>query len=312
MDIYGSIQTELTVIIEVRKGVFMERLTSPRTIKYIMEKYGFKFSKGLGQNFIIDENVLTRIIEGSEIQKEDVILEIGPGIGVMTDVLCQSSKKVVSIEIDKTLIPVLNETVGHYDNLKVVHSDVLKVDVNALIEAEFGDKKPKLIANLPYYVTTPIIMMFLEKRVPVSDLIVMIQKEVADRILAGPSTKEYGALSVVVQYYTEPSIVTRVSRGSFMPMPNVDSTVIRLKVREKAPVELEDEATFFLTVKDGFGKRRKTLLNALSSGFLGISKDQARNALEIAKIPENTRGEALSIDEFATLANAIYKVKFGG
>ena len=290
----------------------MERLTSPRTIKYIMEKYGFKFSKGLGQNFIIDENVLTRIMEGSNIASDDVILEIGPGIGVMTDVLCQYAEKVVSIEIDRSLIPVLQETVGHYDNLKVINQDVLKVDINALLTEEFGDKKPKLIANLPYYVTTPIIMMFLENRVPVSDLIVMIQKEVADRIIAKPSTKAYGALSVVVQYFTEPSIVTKVSRGSFMPMPNVDSTVIRLQVREQAPVTLLDEETFFLTIKDGFGKRRKTLLNALSSGFLKISKDQAKIALDAAGINENTRGEALSIDEFATLANAIYKVKNGG
>ncbi|HAS73205.1 MAG TPA: 16S rRNA (adenine(1518)-N(6)/adenine(1519)-N(6))-dimethyltransferase [Clostridiales bacterium UBA8960] len=290
----------------------MERLTSPRTIKYIMEKYGFKFSKGLGQNFIIDDNVLTRIIEGSDINKEDGILEIGPGIGVMTDVLCEHANKVVSVEIDKSLIPVLQETVGHHENLTVINQDVLKLDVLKLVRDEFGDRKPKLIANLPYYVTTPIIMMFLEERIPVSDLIVMIQKEVADRIIAKPSTKEYGALSVVVQYFTEPSIVTRVSRGSFMPMPNVDSTVIRLKVRETSPVMLDDEATFFLTIKDGFGKRRKTLLNALSSGFLRISKDQAKRALDMAGIPENTRGEALNIDEFASLSNAIYKVKSGG
>lgn len=290
----------------------MERLTSPRTIKYIMEKYGFKFTKGLGQNFIIDEHVLERIMEGSDISNDDVILEIGPGIGVMTNVLCEHAKKVVSIEIDKSLIPVLSETVGHHENLKIINKDVLKVDLLGLVKEEFGEQKPKLIANLPYYVTTPIIMMFLEERIPVSDLIVMIQKEVADRIIAKPSTKAYGALSVVVQYFTEPSIVTRVSRGSFMPMPNVDSSVVRLKVRDNPPVELIDESLFFLTIKDGFGKRRKTLLNALSSGFLKISKEQAKLALDLAGIPENTRGEALSIDEFATLANAIFKVKNGG
>lgn len=289
----------------------MDRLTSPRTIKYIMEKYGFKFSKGLGQNFIIDDNVLERIIEGAEITEDDVILEIGPGIGVMTHALCEEAKKVVAIEIDRSLIPVLNETVGHHENLKVIHADVLKLDLMETLTTEFGAVKPKLIANLPYYVTTPIIMKFLEERIPVTDLIVMIQKEVADRIIAKPSTKAYGALSVVVQYFTEPSIVTKVSRGSFMPMPNVDSTVIRLKVREVPPVELEDEKTFFLTIKDGFGKRRKTLLNALSGGHLGLIKEQARLALEAAGIPEQTRGEALSIDQFATLANAIYKVKIG-
>lgn len=287
----------------------MERLTSPRTIKYIMEKYGFRFSKGLGQNFIIDESVLERIIEGSEVTVSDMILEIGPGIGVLTDALCKNASKVVSVEIDRSLIPVLEETVGHHKNLKVINSDVLKIDVKALIDEEFGNVKPKLVANLPYYVTTPIIMMFLEERIPISDLVVMIQKEVADRIVAKPSTKAYGALSVVVQYFTEPSIVTRVSRGSFMPMPNVDSTVIRLKVRDMPPVELVDESTFFLTVKDAFGKRRKTLLNALSSGFLNITKPEAKEALEIASIDENTRGEALDINQFATLANAIYKVK---
>lgn len=290
----------------------MDRLTSPRTIKYIMEKYGFKFSKGLGQNFIIDDNVLTRIIDGSDINETDGILEIGPGIGVMTEVLCENAEKVVSVEIDKTLIPVLEETVGHHSNLKVINQDVLKLDLLELVREEFGDRKPKLIANLPYYVTTPIIMKFLEERIPVSDLIVMIQKEVADRIVAKPSTKDYGALSVVVQYFTEPSIVTRVSRGSFMPMPNVDSTVIRLNVRERPPVSLDDEETFFLTIKDAFGKRRKTLLNALSSGFLKISKAQAKEALAIADIEENTRGEALDIDTFARLSNAIFKVKNGG
>ncbi|HSN67252.1 MAG TPA: 16S rRNA (adenine(1518)-N(6)/adenine(1519)-N(6))-dimethyltransferase RsmA, partial [Fusibacter sp.] len=252
------------------------------------------------------------IMDGSDISEDDVILEIGPGIGVMTNVLCENAKKVVSIEIDKSLIPVLSETVGHHENLKIINKDVLKVDLLSLVKEEFGEQKPKLIANLPYYVTTPIIMMFLEERIPVSDLIVMIQKEVADRIIAKPSTKAYGALSVVVQYFTEPSIVTRVSRGSFMPMPNVDSSVVRLKVRENPPVELIDESLFFLTIKDGFGKRRKTLLNALSSGFLKISKEQAKIALDLAGIPENTRGEALSINEFATLANAIYKVKNGG
>lgn len=289
----------------------MEKLTSPRTIKYIMEKYGFKFTKSLGQNFIIDEHVLTRILEGSQINEDDMILEIGPGIGVMTDALCSHAQKVVSVEIDKTLIPVLKETVGHHENLLIINQDVLKLDINTLIVEQFGDKRPKLVANLPYYVTTPIIMKFLEERVPVTDLIVMIQKEVADRIVAKPSTKDYGALSVVVQYFTEPSIVTRVSRGSFMPMPNVDSTVIRLKVRDVPPVVLEDEETFFLTIKDAFGKRRKTLLNALSSGFLKISKAQASQALEISGINENVRGEALNIEQFATLSNAIFKVKSG-
>lgn len=289
----------------------MERLTSPRTIKYIMEKYGFRFSKSLGQNFIIDENVLDRIVSGSEITGDDSVLEIGPGIGVMTDALCKAAKKVVSVEIDSALIPILSETVGHHTNLTVIHSDILKLDLKQLFAEHFGDRKPKLVANLPYYVTTPIIMEFLESRVPISDLVIMIQKEVADRIMAKPSTKDYGSLSVAVQYFTEPSVVTRVSRGSFMPMPNVDSTVLRLKVRQSPPVVLVDETTFFLTVKDAFGKRRKTLLNAMTDGFLKLSKEKARQSLHLANIDEKTRGEALSIEEFATLANAVYEVKGG-
>lgn len=287
----------------------MEKLTSPKRIKDIMARYGFRFSKSLGQNFIIDEHVIERIVAGAEVGPEDVVLEIGPGIGVMTDAMCEAAQKVVSVEIDSALIPVLKETVGHHENLKVIHSDVLKVDLMKLVKEEFGEKRPKLVANLPYYVTTPIIMKFLEERVPVSDLVIMIQKEVADRIMASPKCKEYGALSVAVQYFTEPSIVTRVSKGSFMPMPNVDSTVLRLKVRENPPVVLEDETTFFLTVKDAFGKRRKTLLNALTGAALGLTKEEAGIALEQAGIPSVTRGEALSIDEFARLANCIWKIK---
>ncbi len=287
----------------------MDRLTSPRRIKDIMTRYGFRFSKSLGQNFIIEDSVIDRIVEGAEIGAEDCVLEIGPGIGVMTDALCENADKVVSVEIDSALIPVLEETVGHHDNLKIVHSDVLKLDLLSLVQTEFGTCKPKLVANLPYYVTTPIIMKFLEERIPVSDLVVMIQKEVADRIMAPPKNKVYGALSVAVQYFTEPSIVTRVSKGCFMPMPNVDSTVIRLKVRENPPVRLEDERTFFLTVKDGFGKRRKTLLNALSSGRLGLTKDEVKSVLETADIDPSTRAEALDIEAFAKLANAIYRLR---
>lgn len=289
----------------------MERLTSPKRIKQIMENHGFRFSKSLGQNFIIDDSVIERIVLGAGVTSDDMVLEIGPGIGVMTDALCEVAKKVVSVEIDSALIPVLKETVGHHEHLKVIHSDVLKVDLMTLVREEFGTIKPKLVANLPYYVTTPIIMKFLEERIPVSDLVIMIQKEVADRIMASPGTKAYGSLSVAVQYFTEPSIVTKVSRGAFMPQPNVDSTVIRLKVRETPPVILDHEKTFFLTVKDAFGKRRKTLLNALTSGHLGLTKDQARLALSKANIEEGLRGEALSIDDFAKLSNAVYAVKMG-
>jgi 16S rRNA (adenine1518-N6/adenine1519-N6)-dimethyltransferase len=287
----------------------MGKLTSPKTIKALMSRYGFHFSKSLGQNFIIDENVLERIVTGAEIGPEDDVLEIGPGIGVMTEVLCEHAKRVVAIEIDSSLMPILSETVGHFENLRIINKDVLKVDLPALIAETFEGRRPKLVANLPYYVTTPIIMTFLEQRIPISDLVVMIQKEVADRILASPSSSDYGALSVVVQYFTEPSIVTRVSKGSFMPAPKVDSTVIRLHVRETAPVALVDEAVFFNTIRDAFGKRRKTLQNALSSGRLGLTKAEAGEVLAAAGIPASTRGEALDINAFANLANAVARQK---
>lgn len=286
----------------------MNKLTSPRTIRDIMDRYGFKFSKRYGQNFIIDEHVLDKIVEGAHITKEDAVLEIGPGIGVMTNTLCEAAGQVVSVEIDKTLMPVLSETVGHHENLHIIEGDILKIDIKDLFERHFKTKRPKLVANLPYYVTTPIIMKFLEEHIPVTDLVIMIQKEVADRILASPSTSDYGALSVAVQYFTEPSIVTRVSRGSFMPAPNVDSTVLRLKVRDKPPVKLADEAVFFMTVKDGFGKRRKTLLNALTGGFLGLTRDQANEALACSGISPQLRAETLGIEEFATLSNCIVDV----
>ena len=285
----------------------MMKLTAPKTIKYIIDKYGFSFSKGLGQNFIIDDNVLHRIVAGSEITADDCVLEIGPGIGVMTDVLCAEAKKVVSVEIDKRLMPVLEETVGHHDNLTLINEDILKVDLEALMAAHFTGERVKLIANLPYYVTTPIIMAFLEARLPLDDLVIMIQKEVGERIMANPGSKIYGALSVAVQYFSEPSIVTHVSKGVFMPAPTVDSVVLRLKVRKAPPVVLLDEAVFFAVVKSGFGKRRKTLLNALSSGTLGLEKTEVAAVLETVQINPMARAETLTMNEFAILSNAIYK-----
>lgn len=287
----------------------MMELTSPKTIRYIMEKYGFSFSKGLGQNFIVDGRILERIADGAEITSEDCVLEIGPGIGVMTNVLCERAKKVVAVEIDKRLIPILNETVGHHDNLTVINADILKLDLPALMAAHFEGERVKLVANLPYYVTTPIIMSFLEERLPIDALVIMIQKEVGERIMAPPGSKTYGALSVAVQYFSEPSIVTKVSRGAFMPIPTVDSVVLNLAVRKESPVKLLDESLFFAVVKDGFGKRRKTLLNALSSGRLGLSKPEAEQVLTQAGVSPSARAETLDMNQFATLANAVFKLK---
>ena len=282
------------------------KLTSPSTIKYIMEKYDFKFSKGLGQNFLISPFVVEAIVDGAEINDEDGVLEIGPGIGVMTQAMASRAKKVVAVEIDHYLLPVLEETLAEYDNVEVVSGDILKLDVKALIEKSFGGIHPKVVANLPYYITTPIVMMFLEEEMPVSDLVVMIQKEVADRMMAKANTKAYGALSVAVQYYSNPEIVTTVAKTAFMPQPNVASTVIRLKVK-KSEVTLKSKKFFFKVVKDAFSKRRKTLLNALSSGDLQISKDLLKVAFDQSNIDGNRRGETLSIEDFALLSNTIYK-----
>ena len=281
----------------------MLKLTSPSTIRYIMDKYGFRFSKSLGQNFLIDEGTVHRIVTNAEVGPEDVVLEIGPGIGVMTQVLASRAKKVVAVEIDASLLPVLSETLEGLDNVTVVHGDILEVDVKTLIESHFGDQKPKVVANLPYYVTTPILMRFLEEQLPVSEIVVMIQKEVAERMTASPSTKAYGALSIAVQYYCEAAVVQKVPPTVFMPQPNVESLVIRLKLRQAPCVALKDPAFFFRLVKAAFGQRRKTLLNALSAG-LALPKDRILQVLEAVDIPPNTRGEALSIESFATLANA--------
>lgn len=287
----------------------MMKLTSPSTIKYIMEKYGFRFSKSLGQNFLIDEQIIERICDGAEIGPDDDILEIGPGIGVMTQAMAERARKVVAVEIDRALIPVLAETLADYDNVEVIRADVMDLDLKALIAEKFEGRKPKVVANLPYYITTPIIMMLLEDQIPVSDIVVMIQKEVADRIAAKPSTKAYGALSVATQYYSDPSIIAKVPRTVFMPQPNVDSVVIRMTIRQEPPVVLDNPVLFFKVVKAAFGQRRKTLHNALNAGGFGNSKDQTADFLRGCDIDPTRRGETLSIDEFAKLANYIYANK---
>ena len=284
----------------------MDRLSSHRATKEVVNKHNFKFSKSLGQNFLIDDNVIDRILEGARLSETDRIIEVGPGIGTLTREMGKVAENVVAIEIDKTLIPILKETLADLDNVEVVNEDILKVDVQGLINEKLNGRPVKLVANLPYYITTPIVMKFLEEDIPVTDIVVMVQKEVADRMNAKPSTKDYGALSVAVQYYCDTEIVAKAPRHMFVPQPNVDSIVIGLHVRDEKKYVVDNEDIFFKTVKASFGQRRKTLLNSLGGlGFL--SKDQIREALQAANIDEKRRGETLSIDEFANLSNEINK-----
>lgn len=284
----------------------MDRLSSHRATKEVVNKHNFKFSKSLGQNFLIDDNVIDRILEGARLSETDRIIEVGPGIGTLTREMGKVAENVVAIEIDKTLIPILKETLADLDNVEVVNEDILKVDVQGVINEKLNGGPVKLVANLPYYITTPIVMKFLEEDIPVTDIVVMVQKEVADRMNAKPSTKDYGALSVAVQYYCDTEIVAKAPRHMFVPQPNVDSIVIGLHVRDEKKYVVDNEDIFFKTVKASFGQRRKTLLNSLGGlGFL--SKDQIREALQAANIDEKRRGETLSIDEFANLSNEINK-----
>ena len=284
----------------------MDRLSSHRATKEVVNKHNFKFSKSLGQNFLIDDNVIDRILEGARLSETDRIIEVGPGIGTLTREMGKVAENVVAIEIDKTLIPILKETLADLDNVEVVNEDILKVDVQGLINEKLNGGPVKLVANLPYYITTPIVMKFLEEDIPVTDIVVMVQKEVADRMNPKPSTKDYGALSVAVQYYCDTEIVAKAPRHMFVPQPNVDSIVIGLHVRDEKKYVVDNEDIFFKTVKASFGQRRKTLLNSLGGlGFL--SKDQIREALQAANIDEKRRGETLSIDEFANLSNEINK-----
>lgn len=284
------------------------KLYAPSTIREIKEKYGFKLTKSLGQNFLTDKNIIDRIIEGAEIGEDDLVIEVGPGIGVITYEASLAARKVITVEIDRNLIPILAETLADRDNIEVVNSDILKTDVNALIEEarakEPQIKKVQIIGNLPYYITTPIIMKLLEDGVRADGITVMMQKEVADRIKAVPSTKAYGALSVAVQYYCEVESVVNVPKEVFVPQPQVDSTVLRLKPRQDKPVVLRDDEVFFRVVKAGFGQRRKTLSNSLT-GIEGITKEIVKDALAAAGIEPTRRAETLNLEEFAKLANEI-------
>lgn len=285
----------------------MATLGNPANTIEILQKYGFNFQKRFGQNFLIDTHVLEKIIRASNITKEDLVLEIGPGIGTMTQYLCENAREVVAVEIDKNLIPILeNDTLAMYDNVTVINEDVLKVDLKA-IALERNEGKPiKVVANLPYYITTPIIMGLFEKEVPIESITVMVQKEVADRMQSGPGSKDYGALSLAVQYYTEPYIVANVPPNCFMPRPNVGSAVIRLTKHAVPRVQVEDKELLFKIIRASFNQRRKTLLNGINNAQdLSIPKEVIVSSIEELGKPASVRGEALTLEEFAELTNHI-------
>lgn len=283
-------------------------IATPIRTKAILEKYGFSFKKSLGQNFLIDPNILTRIVDHANISEDTGTIEIGPGIGALTEHLARRSKKVVAFEIDQRLLPILNETLSPYSNVEIIHSDVLKADVKTVIEEKFTDVNDiMVVANLPYYVTTPIIMKLLEEKLPIRGIVVMLQKEVADRISAKPGTKDYGSLSIAVQYYTTAEIVMTVPKTVFVPQPNVDSAIIRLTVRDQPAAEMKDEDFFFQVIKASFAQRRKTILNNLTNQLpFGKEKKEAIvTALNSAHIEPGRRGETLTIEEFARLSDEL-------
>lgn len=288
------------------------KLYAPSTIEAIKEKHRFQLSKSLGQNFITDKHVIERIVEGAGPSEKDLVIEIGPGIGVLTAEAAQQAAKVIAIEIDSKLIPILGETLAEYDNVEVINQDILKTDLNKIIDEQrqlgnfTGDVK--IIGNLPYYITTPIIMHILENSIHAESITVMMQKEVADRIKASPGNKTYGAISAAVQYYCEVEQVISVPKEVFVPRPKVDSAVLKLTIRKETPVDLIDEKAFFACIKAGFGQRRKTLLNSLT-GTYGLSKDEIRAILEKAGIDPVRRAETLDMNEFADIANGVASAK---
>ena len=284
----------------------MANLGIPQNTIAVLQKYDFVFQKKFGQNFLIDTHVLEKIIGAAGITKEDMIIEIGPGIGTMTQYLAESARKVVAVEIDRALIPILADTLLEYDNVSVLYEDILKVDIAKLVAEENNGKPVKVVANLPYYITTPIIMGLFESHVPLESITIMVQKEVADRMQAKPGTKDYGALSLAVQYYAEPEIVANVPPNCFMPRPNVGSAVIRLERHEKPPVDVKDESHMFRLIRASFNQRRKTLVNGLhNDGGLQLSKEQVAEALEKMQLSVTIRGEALTLAQFAELSNQL-------
>ena len=284
----------------------MATLGNPKNTIAVLQKYQFNFQKKFGQNFLIDTGILEEIIEAAQITKDDFVLEIGPGIGTMTQYLCEAARAVVAVEIDTNLIPILKDTLAEYNNVDVLNEDILKVNISKLAEEKNNGKPIKVVANLPYYITTPIIMGLFESHVPIDSITIMVQKEVADRMQEGPGSKEYGALSLAVQYYAKPEIVANVPPNCFMPRPNVGSAVIRLTRHEKPPVEVEDEKLMFRIIRASFNQRRKTLANGLNnSPEIHLPKEVIQESIVSLGVPENIRGEALSLEQFAELSNEI-------
>lgn len=282
-------------------------LGNPTNTIAVLNRYGFSFQKKFGQNFLIDENVVEKIVRDAGVTKDDFVLEIGPGIGTMTQILCENAREVVAVEIDDKLIPILMEdTLSWYDNVTVIHEDILKLDIVKLANERNGGKPIKVVANLPYYITTPIIMGLFESHVPLDSITIMVQKEVADRMQVGPGTKDYGALSLAVQYYAKPQILLNVPASCFMPRPNVDSAVIQLTRYEKPPVEVADEHLMFRLIRASFNQRRKTMTNSVgNSPELSVSKEQMAAVLEKCGLSATVRGEALTLEQFAELANVL-------
>lgn len=286
----------------------MEKLSNPKKTIEVIQKFNFGFQKKFGQNFLIDDHVLTKIMDGANVTKDDFVLEIGPGIGTMTQYLAERARKVLAVEIDTKLLPILQETLADYDNVEVLNHDILKVDINAIAN-QYNDGKPiKVVANLPYYITTPIIMGLFESGVPIDNITVMVQKEVADRMQVGPGTKDYGALSLAVQYYAEPYIIANVPPNCFIPRPNVGSAVIRLTRHTKPPVTVQDEKLMFRIIRASFNQRRKTLQNGLNNASdLSLTKEQIVEAIESIGLKATVRGEALTLEQFAKLSDALVK-----
>ena len=284
----------------------MATLGNPKNTIEVLQKYHFNFQKKFGQNFLINTSILEEIIDAAEITREDFVLEIGPGIGTMTQYLCEAAREVVAVEIDTNLIPILGDTLSAYDNVEVMNADILKVDIAKLADERNGGKPIKVVANLPYYITTPIIMGLFESHVPIDSITIMVQKEVVDRMQEGPGSKEYGALSLAVQYYAKPEIVVNVPPSCFMPQPKVGSAVIRLTRHENPPVDVDNEKLMFQVIRASFNQRRKTLANGLNNfGSFSLGKEEIQKSIEELGVPVNIRGEALSLEQFAKLSNII-------
>lgn len=284
----------------------MADLAKPQNTIAVLQKYNFNFQKKFGQNFLIDSRVLDKIVAAAEITKEDFVLEIGPGIGTMTQYLCENAREVTAVEIDKHLIPILADTLSEYHNVEVIQEDILKMDIKSLAQEKNHGKPIKVVANLPYYITTPIVMELFESQVPIDSITIMVQKEVADRMQVGPGTKDYGALSLAVQYYAKPEIVANVPPNCFMPRPKVGSAVIRLTRHQKVPVQVESEKFLFQIIRASFNQRRKTLVNGLyHSPEIPVEKEQVVEALEQMGLNPNIRGEALTLEQFASLSNLL-------